>query len=232
VIAEDPVAVRIADNLRAVEGRLAEAARAAGRSRADLVLVAVSKTRSPAEIALLAALGVADFGESRWQELQAKAAELAPSRLRWHFVGGLQRNKARAVAAVAGAVHSLDRAELCAPLARGADDAGHTLDVFCQVSLDGDPHRGGIEAAGLFALADAVAEAGPSLRLVGLMAVPPRDTAPGPAFARLRELGARLQAVHPAARALSAGMSGDLEAAVAEGATHLRVGTALFGPRA
>jgi uncharacterized pyridoxal phosphate-containing UPF0001 family protein len=201
-----------AAGLAAVERRLARAAEAAGRSRRELTLVAVSKTRPVEDIAALAALGVRDFGESKWQELAPKAEQLAATGLSWHFLGRLQRNKARAIGATASAVHSLDREELCGPLARGAADAESELDVFVQVSLDGDPTRGGVLPTGLEALADAV---------------PAR-----PAFAELRRLSASVQASHPQASSLSAGMSGDLEDAVAEGATHLRIGTALFGSRA
>jgi pyridoxal phosphate enzyme (YggS family) len=233
---------RLGSNLRAVEARLDAAAVAAGRRREDLVLVAVSKTRPASDIAALAALGVADFGESRWQELSAKNAELAGSAaahpgapsavLRWHYVGRLQRNKARSVAAVAAAVHSLDRVELCGPLARGAAEAGRVVEVFLQVSLDGDPSRGGVAIADLPALADEVAGGKSSLRLAGLMAVPPLGAPPEPAFALLHDLSAQIRVAHPGAGAISAGMSGDLEAAVAAGATHLRIGTALFGSRA
>jgi pyridoxal phosphate enzyme (YggS family) len=228
-----------ADRLAVVEARLLDALQAAGRRREEITIVAVSKTRPAADVAELAALGVRDFGENRWQELAPKAAEVAAAaelpptaELRWHFVGRLQRNKARGVAATVVAVHSLDRADLCAPLARGAAAAGRALDVFVQVSLDGDPKRGGVVVDELPALADGVAACAPHLRLVGLMAVPPRETPPRPAFARLRALSERLQVNHPGASSLSAGMSADLEDAVAEGATHLRIGTALFGSRA
>jgi pyridoxal phosphate enzyme (YggS family) len=196
-----------------------------------LTLVAVSKTRPVQDIAALAALGVRDFGESKWQELAPKAEQLAATDLSWHFLGRLQRNKARAVGVTASVVHSLDRVELCLPLSRGAADAGRELDVFVQVSLDGDPTRGGVLPTGLEALADAVAGC-PGLRLVGLMSIAPRDSPARPAFAELRRLSASLQVSHPQASNLSAGMSGDLEDAVAEGATHLRIGTALFGSRA
>lgn len=224
---------RLAGNLRAVEDRLRRAATAAGRSREELTLVAVSKTRPAADVLALAALGPSDFGEARWQELARKQQEVAAHDVspRWHFLGRLQRNKARSVGAAVDVVHSLDRAELCEPLARGARSHGRTLDVFVQVSLDGDPSRGGIGESGLPALADAAAEAD-ALRLVGLMAVAPQHLAPRVAFARLRELSERLRERHPDATALSAGMSGDLEDAITEGATHLRIGTALFGSRA
>jgi pyridoxal phosphate enzyme (YggS family) len=229
---------RLAGNLRAVEQRLTRAAAAAGRTRDELTLVAVSKTRPANDVAALAALGVCDFGESRWQELGPKQEQLAASApglpapgLRWHFLGRLQRNKARAVGAAVAVVHSLDREDLCGPLSRGAAAAGSTLDVFVQVSLDGDPDRGGAPVEVLDRLVDLVADT-PHLRLCGLMAVPPQDVPARAAFARLRAVSERVRERHPDARALSAGMSGDVEDAIAEGATHLRIGTALFGPRA
>jgi PLP dependent protein len=217
--------------LAAVERRLTRAAEAAGRARGELTLVAVSKTRPVEDIAALVALGVRDFGESKWQELGPKAEQLAASGLAWHFLGRLQRNKARAVGASASVVHSLDRIELCLPLSRGATDSGTELDVFVQVSLDGDPRRGGVPPDRLESLTDEVATR-PGLRLVGLMAVAPRNSPPRSAFGELRRLGASVQARHPEASSLSAGMSSDVEDAVAEGATHLRIGTALFGSRA
>jgi pyridoxal phosphate enzyme (YggS family) len=224
-----------------MEERLSAAASAAGRRRDELTLIAVSKTRPATDVVALAALGVRDFGESRWQELAPKLEALSdldppeldsPTRgLHWHFLGRLQRNKARAIAGAVDSVHSLDRAELCDALSRGADAVDRVLDVFVQVSLDGDPTRGGVDPAAVLDLADVVAETR-SLRLVGLMAVAPLGQPARPAFARLRELGEQVRVDHPAARFLSAGMSGDVEDAVAEGATHLRIGTALFGSRA
>lgn len=234
-VPRDPEVERRTADLRvglaAVERRLRLAAEAAGRSRSELTLVAVSKTRPVEDIAGLATLGVRDFGESRWQELGPKAERLTGLGLAWHFLGRLQRNKARAVGAAASVVHSLDRMELCLPLSRGAADADREVDVFVQVSLDGDPTRGGVMPDGLEALSDEVA-ARSGLRLIGLMAVAPRDFPPRAAFAELRRLGASVQARHPEASRLSAGMTGDLEDAIAEGATHLRIGTALFGSRA
>jgi uncharacterized pyridoxal phosphate-containing UPF0001 family protein len=150
-------------------------------------------------------------------------------------VGQLQRNKAAAVARLGAVVHSVDRAPLVAALDRAAQRERGALDVYVQVDLGGPPGRdgtrGGAEPAEVPALADAVAGAG-ALRLLGLMAVAPREEDPAPAFARLAELAARVRADHPGARELSAGMSADLEAAVTAGATVVRVGTALFGARA
>jgi uncharacterized pyridoxal phosphate-containing UPF0001 family protein len=151
--------------------------------------------------------------------------------VRWHFVGRLQRNKCRSVAGYAAAVHAVDRAELVGALAAGARRAGRPgLDVLVQVSLDGDPARGGALPAGLPALAAAVAAAEP-LRLRGVMAVAPQAADPDEAFARLAAVADALRADHPRATAISAGMSGDLEAAIRHGATHLRIGTALLGGR-
>lgn len=215
--------------------RIDRACAEAGRAPAEVILVAVSKTWPATDVAALAALGVADFGENKHQEALAKVQALtgvtsAGVGLRWHFVGRLQSNKARQVAAYADVVHSVDRAALLDPLDRGAAEAGRTLQVLLQVSLDGNRARGGALAEELAALADHVATH-QQLRLAGLMAVVPAGASPRPCFARLRGLAERLQRQHPQARTISAGMSGDLTEAVAEGATVLRVGTALFGGR-
>lgn len=218
----------LAAGLAAVEERVATACREAGRSRADVQLVAVSKTWPACDVALLAELGVGDFGENKDQEAAAKA-EQVPG-VRWHFLGRLQTNKARSVASYVTTVHSLDRPRLAEALAAGARRAGRTVQVLVQVSLDGDPDRGGALPPDVPALA-ALAAGLEGLRLGGLMAVAPLGQDPGAAFDRLAALAEQVRADHPAATALSAGMSGDLEAAVAAGATHLRVGTALFGHR-
>lgn len=230
----DPRSVQLAANLQAVRRRVAAACSAAGRRETDVTLVAVTKTFPAADVARLAALGVGDFGENRDQEARAKAA--AVPAVRWHFVGRLQRNKCRSVVGYADAVHSVDRPELAELLAREAERAGRRLAVFVQVSLDpaggGRPgERGGVAPAGLDALADLVAGS-PALRLLGVMAVAPPGTDPDDAYARLAGLAERLRATHPGADRLSAGMSGDLEAAIRHGATHLRIGTALLGGRA
>jgi pyridoxal phosphate enzyme (YggS family) len=225
---------RLEDNLRAVRARIAGAARAAGRDPAGVRLLAISKTFPAGDVRALAALGQADFGENRAQELLGKTAELADLPLRWHFVGQLQRNKAAAVARTGAVVHSVDRQPLAAALARAGEAAGRPVGVLLQVDLGGPEGelaaRGGADPEGVPALADAVAGL-PGLRLLGLMAVAPRGAAPGPAFERLAALAGRVRADHPGATELSAGMSGDLEEAIAAGATIVRVGTALFGGR-
>jgi PLP dependent protein len=222
------------ENLRAVRARVDAAARATGRDPESVGLVAVSKTWPAESVRALAALGHRDFGENRVQELLGKAAELPDLPVRWHFVGQLQRNKAASVARRADVVHSVDRAPLVTALDRAAGERSGPLDVLLQVDLGGPEGegaaRGGAAPVELPALADAVAAA-PGLRLRGLMAVAPRGTGPGPAFDRLAELAQRLRADHPEAVELSAGMSGDLEQAVAAGATLVRVGTAIFGSR-
>jgi pyridoxal phosphate enzyme (YggS family) len=220
----------LAAGLAAVQARIDAAAAAAGRDAGDIAVVVVTKTYPASDVRLLAGLGVADVGESRDQEASAKAAECAGLPLRWHFVGRLQSNKARSVAVYADAVHSVDRESLVAPLSRGAVAAGRQVGVFVQVSLDGDPERGGVVRDRLPALADAVAAAD-GLELAGLMAVAPLGADPDAAFAPLADLSARLRADHPGAWRISAGMSGDLEAAVRAGATHLRVGSAVLGER-
>lgn len=218
----------LADALQGLEVRLAAACDAAGRRRADVTLVAVSKTRPVADVVALRELGVRDFGENRDQEAREKAGAVRD--VRWHFVGSLQTNKARSVASYATAVHSVDRHALVDSLAAGALRCDRVLDVFVQVSLDGTPDRGGAAVAAVPALADAVAGAA-GLRLLGLMAMAPREADPAAAFDRLHELAVRLRADHPQALGISAGMTGDLEQALAAGATHVRVGTALFGRR-
>ena len=222
------------ENLRAVRARIDAAARAAGRDPASVALLAVSKTWPAADVATLAALGQRDFGENRAQELLTKAAEVGDLDVRWHFVGQLQRNKAAAVARLGAVVHTVDREPLARALDRAGEQAGQLVDVLLQVDLGGAPGqiaaRGGAAPDDVPALADLVGGS-PGLRLRGLMAVAPRDEEPRPAFDRLAALAARVRADHPGAVELSAGMSGDLEEAIAAGATVVRVGTALFGDR-
>jgi pyridoxal phosphate enzyme (YggS family) len=230
----------LAGNLERVRARIGAAARSAGRDPADLTLIAVTKTYPATDIELLAELGITDIGENRDQEAAAKHAltgGLRPTAtpgpgLRWHFIGQLQRRKCRSVASYADVVHSVDRLELATALGAAATAAGRTVDALVQVSLDdeGSTGRGGASPADVMAVAQAV-DAAARLRLRGLMAVAPLGADPHPAYRRLAEISAQVRAEFPAATVLSAGMSGDLEAAVENGATHLRVGTALLGRR-
>lgn len=174
----------------------------------------------------LAALGVVDVGESRHQEAQGKAAELAGLGLRWHFVGQVQGKKARQVRAYADVIHSVDRPSLVQALA----STESTIDCFVQVNLTEDPARGGVRQGDLDGLVERVLET-PGLRLLGLMAVAPREEEPRRSFARVRALGERTLALAPQAGALSMGMSSDYPDAIMEGATHLRIGTAITGNR-
>lgn len=223
----------LAANLAETRARIAAAAAAAGRPADDVDLVVVTKFFPASDVRLLAGLGVTDVGENRHQEAEAKAAECADLGLRWHYIGGLQSNKAAAVAAYADVVESVDRLKLVAPLDRGAAARGRVVDVLLQVSLDlpGAEGRAGAEPADLSALAAAVASAD-HLRLAGLMAVAPLGEDPSIAFERLAGIREEFLVEHPAATVLSAGMSGDLEQAIHRGATHVRVGSAVLGSRA
>lgn len=222
----------VSERLDRVRERIAAAEAAAGRASGEVGLVVVTKFFPASDVRLLAALGVTDVGENRHQEAQAKAAETADLPLAWHFVGGLQTNKAAAVAAYSSVVESVDRPELLPRLSRGAVMAGKTLDVLLQVSLDppGREHRAGVAPQRLAELAEQTV-ATDGLRLRGLMAVAPLGEEPAAAFARLAEIRAGFLTDHPGASVLSAGMSGDLEEAVAAGATHVRVGSAVLGSR-
>jgi PLP dependent protein len=222
----EELARRLAD----VQDRMAKACEVAGRDVSELTLIAVTKTRPASDVRLLAGLGVANVGENRDDEAAAKAAECADLGLIWHFVGQLQTNKAASVVRYASVVHSVDRPRLIRALGRAARGAGRVVECLVEVSLDGDPARGGAVAGDVPALAEALA-AEEGLILGGVMAVAPLSMNPADAFARLRASAAAVRAVRPAATVVSAGMSGDLEAAVEAGATHLRIGTALLGDR-
>lgn len=230
---------QLAANLGRVKERIAEACAAAGRSPGEVTLVVVTKTYPAEDVRILAGLGVRHVAENRDQDAAAKAAACADLSLTWHFVGQLQTNKARSVVRYADFVHSVDRIRLVSALSTAALRAGRTVGCLLQVSLDGPPPggggaRGGVEPDGVPALADAVAGA-PGLRLDGVMTVAPLTGRyagrPREAFDRLSEISSRLRAIHEAATMVSAGMSGDLEEAVAAGATHVRVGTAVLGVR-
>ncbi len=223
----------LAANLAAVHERIAAACADAGRPADDVHLTVVTKFFPASDVRLLADLGVEAVGENRHQEAEAKAAECGDLPLRWHFIGGLQSNKAAAVAAYADVVESVDRAKLVSGLDRGARGRAKAVDCLVQVSLDPPEAQGGragVPPDDVVRLADDVAAAD-SLRLRGLMAVAPVDEDPAAAFARLASIRDRFLAAHPDATWLSAGMSGDLEQAISCGATHVRVGSAVLGSR-
>jgi PLP dependent protein len=221
---------QLAAGLAATRERVQKACGDAGRDPDDVSIIVVTKTFPADDVRMLAELGVGDVGENRDQEAAPKAAECADVPVRWHFVGQLQTNKAASVARYASAVHSVDRPRLVTALDRAATAAGRTLDCLVQVSLDEIVGRGGAAFDQVGRLADQITES-ESLRLRGVMAVAPLNADPGAAFARLRQVSDALRAVHPAATWVSAGMSGDLEAAIAHGATHLRLGSAILGDR-
>ena len=210
--------------LASVTAEVAQAARDAGRNTAEITTIVVTKFHPAALVRELADLGVRDFGESRHQEAQPKIAELADLAATWHFIGQVQSKKARQVRSYVDVIHSVDRPSLVDAL------AGGPLDVFIQVNLTDDPARGGAQPDDLASLAERVAST-EGLKLRGLMAVAPLDSEPRREFARVRTLSERLRAAHPEASGLSMGMSGDFREAILEGATHLRIGTAITGNR-
>ncbi|MFA9445436.1 YggS family pyridoxal phosphate-dependent enzyme [Egicoccus sp. AB-alg6-2] len=226
----------LATRVRQVRERLARAAEAAGRQPADVRLIGVTKTHSPATARAAVAAGVEELGENRVQELAAKMPLVDGAR--WHLVGNLQRNKVKQVVGHAVLVHSLDRRSLADTLSRQASELGVVQRVLVQVNVGGDPAKHG---CGMDEALDLVAYARdlPHLTVEGLMTIPPLP-GPGappaeaarPHFAALRHLRDDAKARFPEVVHLSMGMSADLEAAVAEGATMVRIGTALFGPRA
>ncbi|HEY5151549.1 MAG TPA: YggS family pyridoxal phosphate-dependent enzyme [Mycobacterium sp.] len=233
----------LATALAALRDRMAAAAQAAGRDAADVELLPVTKFFPASDVAILWRLGCRSFGESREQEASAKIAEFqaltGATDVDWHMVGQIQRNKAKHIAAWADTVHSVSTAKVAVALDRGAlqaiDDGLRTdpVNVFVQISLDGDTERGGVDLgdpAAIDAICAQVTQAD-GLRLVGLMAIPPLGVDADDAFTALAAEHRRVLTNHPGATQLSAGMSGDLEAAVRHGSTCVRVGTALMGNR-
>lgn len=218
---------RLAD----VDQRIDAAIRDAGRSRSEVTRIVVTKFHPASLVRELADLGVRDVGENRQQELTAKRAELADvDDLRWHFIGQAQTNKARQVRAASSIVHSVDRIRLADALHAAAPTGDDVLDVLVQVNLTDDPGRGGVDPTELNALTEHVL-ALDSLRLRGIMAVAPLDEAPASAFTRLAGYAEQVRAIEPAATWISAGMSHDFAEAIACGATHLRIGSAITGER-
>lgn len=232
---DDSRLAELTGNLARVRSRIAAACQAHGRDPATVTMIAVTKTFPATDVVALARLGVTDVGENRDQEAGGKVAEVAAalgeSAVRWHFVGRLQRNKARSVAGYAHMVHSVDSQRLARALASAAAERTQPLPVLVQVSVDGDPARGGVVIDEVPRVAEVIAGAA-SLQLAGVMAVAPLQWQPERAYQRLAQVAAQMRADHPDARVISAGMTGDLEAALAHGATHLRIGSALLGNRA
>ena len=230
----------LARRLAAVRERIALACTACGRAPDSVALLAVTKTVAALDVATLLDLGQTAFGENRVQEAGAKVDEVAALRPsatpRWHLVGGLQRNKVRAAARWADQVDSLDSVRLADALddavRRAIDTGGRAgpLPVLLQYSVDGDPERGGVPRSGLLPLAEHVARCA-GLHLSGLMTVAPLGADPDLAFADAAAAASLLRTSFPQARAMSAGMSGDLEAAIRHGCDVVRVGTALVGER-
>lgn len=217
--------------LEAVQERIDRACAAAGRDRGGVSLIVVTKTFPPQDILRLASLGVTDVGENRVQEAAAKAEAGVLEGMRLHLIGQIQTNKAGQVARLADVVHSLDRPKLVHALAGARERTGREpLPVLIQVSLNGDPARGGVVPHDIPALVDQVL-AQPALRLAGVMGVPPVGSDPAAAFAHVVQVSEQVRRAAPDASMISAGMSSDLEAAVAAGATHLRVGSAILGSR-
>jgi PLP dependent protein len=222
-------------NLAAVRSQIAAACAAVGRDPDEICLIAVTKTFPASDVLLLRQLGIADIGENRDAEAAPKAAACAAAgvMLRWHFVGQLQVNKAGRVATYAEMVHSVDRSRLAEALGRRASAAGRLISCLVQLNLDDSGRaagRGGADPGDVLAIAAAIASQ-PSLRLAGVMGIAPLGQPARPAYARLRELAELVRAGHPDARVISAGMSADMGDAIAEGATHVRIGTALLGGR-
>ena len=211
--------------LTAVDTAIADAVREAIRDPGELTRIVVTKFHPASLVRELVRLGVRDVGENRHQEATAKASELSDLELNWHFVGQLQSNKAKAVRRYAAAVHSVDRDSVVSALAGESP-----LDVFLELNMTGDPGRGGVAAEGLERLAEQVLST-PGLVLRGVMAVAPLGEDARRAFGRVRAASESLRRIAPGATAISAGMSGDFREAILEGATHLRIGTAITGKR-
>ena len=222
----------IAAGLAAVRERIDRACSDVGRSATDITMVVVTKFFPPSDVRLLADLGVRHVGENRHQEAVEKAAECADLDLDWHFIGALQSNKAAAVAGYADAVHSVDRAKVLRGLSRGAEERGREVDCLVQVSLDPPEASGrsGADVGQVPELAEKILEAD-GLRLRGVMGVAPLGGDAREAFARLADQASVVRQLEPEATWISAGMSIDLEEAIQEGATHLRIGSAVLGPR-
>lgn len=215
----------LSENLGAIRSRISVAAQNSGRSTEEITLIVVTKTFPAADAQILYELGVRDFGENRDQEASIKSTEL-PDDCRWHFQGQIQSNKLKSIANWADVLHSIDDVAHASKL----NSLVTSKDIFIQVSLDNLPNRGGV-------LPDLIPEflgeisVFSNLKIRGLMAVAPLDEDPAEAFKRLKELSDRVVKLHPEAREISAGMSNDFEAAISQGATHIRIGSQILGVR-
>ena len=219
----------LASSLSDVQSRIQEAASRASRKKDDVTLVVVTKTYPVSDVQILHQLGVTHFGENRSAEGLEKSALVSAH---WHFQGQIQSNKIAAIASWADTVHSLDDLSHVAKFDRAVGEFPEKrLQVFIQISLDGDTSRAGVSGDELLVLGQAISST-KNLDLAGLMVVPPVQAEPEAAFSKVAEIAQRFRNEFPMARSLSAGMSGDYEVAIAHGATHIRVGSQILGPRA
>lgn len=223
---DDSADDQLESRLQRVRDAVADACRVAGRDPAEVTTIVVTKFHPVQLVRQLHALGVRDFGENRHQEARDKALATGDLELRWHFVGQLQSKKARQARAYASVIHSIDRPSVVDALA--SEDA--VVDCFVQLNLTDDPLRGGVEDSELERMTERVLETA-GLNLLGVMAVAPLDGAARSAFERVRLASERVAALAPKATFISAGMSADFRDAILEGATHLRIGTAITGNR-
>ena len=212
-------------NLDSIRARIGAAVQGSGRSPDEVTLIVVTKTFPASDVQILYDLGVRDFGENRDQEASVKSLEL-PDDCRWHFQGQIQSNKLKSIAEWADVLHSIDDISH----ARKLNSLVAEKDVFVQVSLDNLPNRGGVLPNLLPDFLEEISALA-NLNLLGLMAVAPLGEEPARAFSRLKELSDQVVRVHPKAHEISAGMSNDFEAAVAQGATHIRIGSQILGVR-
>ncbi len=230
------VADRIAQNLTHIESRITTACQRAGRSRDEVTLIAVSKTVEPERVRVALAAGIKVLGENRVQEALTKMPEFAEANVQWHLIGHLQSNKARKAVESFAAIHTVDSFKLAERLAAAAGELGKQLPVLIEVNVGDEASKAGVTEAEVLPLCEQVARL-PHLALQGLMAVPPFLDNPEqvrPYFRRLRQLrdeAVKAGIVPASFTQLSMGMSNDFEAAIEEGATFIRIGSALFGAR-
>jgi pyridoxal phosphate enzyme (YggS family) len=220
-------AQEVASNLNSVEERINGACRAANRERSSVKLIAVTKTYPSSDVEILRSLGVTNFGENRDDE-GAKKSQAVDAH--WHFQGQIQSKKLRSISSWAHTIHSIDNLEHLDKLNRSLAETGKSIEIFLQLSLDSDPHRGGVGVEEILSLATS-AMALEQVTLAGLMCVPPADWEYEMAFDLIAQK-AQLFAQHfPASTSISAGMSGDFETAIRYGATHIRIGSQILGSR-